>query len=132
MDEIFIDSSAFFALGDHASEKGPLIESLIREKQILLVTTNFVFAETISLVTKRIGKSKGVEIGDKLLDSGFVRLAYLDLEIQKEAWKIYKKYRDKDFDFVDAASFIFCQKQGIKEVITLDHHFSQMGFKVFP
>ena len=101
-------------------------------RNVGFITTNFVFAETLSLVTKRIGKDKGIEMGEKILQSGVVGLAYLDEEIQKEAWKFYKKYKDKDFDFIDATSFVFCQKRGIKEAFTLDRHFAQMGFKIFP
>ena len=91
-----------------------------------------VFAETISLLTKRVGKHKGIEMGERILESDIIRLVYLDEGIQRDAWQLCKKYKDKDFDFIDAASFVFCQKQGIKEALTLDRHFSQMGFKVYP
>ena len=130
--EIFIDSSAFFVLGDRSSEKGKAVEALIFERETPLVTTNLVLAETLSLVTKRIGKVKGIEVGEKILHSGITRLVYLDAELQDEAWRLYKKYKDKDFDFIDATSLVFCQKHGIREVITLDHHFVQMGFKIIP
>ncbi len=130
--ETFVDSSAFFAWGDLTTGVGEKIRSLLVKKQIRLVTTNLVFAETISLLTKRIGKHKGFELGERIIQSDIIRLVYLEEELQKEAWQLYKKYKDKDFDFIDATSFVFCQKHGIKEAITLDSHFSQMGFKVYP
>ena len=132
MRELLIDSSAFFAWWDHASEEGKQIASLIVDEQIPLVTTNFLFAETLSLVTKRLGKARGIEIGKTILTSTVIRLAYLDENIQREAWQIYQKYKDKNFDFIDATSFALCHKRGIKEVLTLDRHFAQMGFKIFP
>lgn len=132
MAEIFIDSSAFFVLGDRASENGREIEIALLKNRGPFLTTNFILAETVSLITKRIGKGKGIEVGEKILQSGLVGLTFLDEETQKEAWKLYKKYKDKDFDFIDATSFVFCQKRGIKEALTLDRHFAQMGFKISP
>lgn len=132
MEAAFIDSSAFFVWGDQSSEEGAEIERLIVRNHPPLVTTNFILAELLSLVTKRIGKKKGLELGEKIISSSVVQLVYLDEKTQVEAWQLYKKYKDKDFDFIDATSFIFCRKQGIREVLTLDRHFSQMGFKVYP
>ncbi|MBI2981642.1 MAG: type II toxin-antitoxin system VapC family toxin [Deltaproteobacteria bacterium] len=132
MKEIFVDSSALFVWWDHVSERGKQVSSLILQGQFPLVTTSLVFAETISLVTKRLGKFKGIDAGETILTSSVMRLVYLDDSLQREAWQFYKKYKDKDFDFIDATSFVFCKKRGIKEVLTLDHHFSQMGFKIHP
>jgi len=128
----FIDSSAFFALGDKASSEGQEINSFLLEKKPSLVTSHFVFAETISLITKRVGKKKGLETGLFILESGIVHLEEISSEIFREAWALYKKYSDKDFDLIDASSFIFCRKQKIEKVITLDRHFKQMGFKTIP
>lgn len=130
--EVFIDSSAIFVMGDRSSEEGEEIEKFLLARRTPLVTTNFILAETLSLVTKRIGKAKGIEVGEKVLASGIIRLVYLEESLQREAWEFYKKYRDKDFDFIDATSFVYCQQRGIKEVMTLDHHFTQMGFTIFP
>lgn len=130
--EYFIDSSALFAWGDPTGSAGKKIEAFLLEHHPSVATTNLVFSETISLVTKRIGKFKGVSLGEKILSSHFIRMIQIDEKLQNEAWQFYKKYKDKDFDLIDAASFIVCRKRGIKEVLTLDHHFVQMGFKVFP
>jgi predicted nucleic acid-binding protein len=130
--EVFIDSSAIFVMGDRSSEEGEAVEEFLLTRRTPLVTTNFILAETLSLVTKRIGKTKGIEVGEKVISSGIIRLIYLEEALQREAWQFYKKYRDKDFDFIDATSFVYCKQQGIREVLTLDHHFTQMGFTIFP
>lgn len=130
--KIFIDSSAIYALVDKDDASGPPIESFLKEKKPFLVTTNFIFAEALSLITKRLSKRVGIQTGEFLQNSRVITIIFLEGEIQKEAWNYYKKYKDKDFDFIDATSFIFCHTRGIREVITLDHHFSQMGFKTVP
>lgn len=132
MEQCFIDSSAFFALADQSSKSGEKIKSFLLENQLSLLTTNFILAETISLITKRIGKHEALKTGEKILSSHTIGLSYVDEASQKEAWNMFKHYKDKDFDLIDATSFVFCRKQKIKEVITLDYHFAQMGFKVIP
>ena len=130
--DIFADSSAFFALQDSESKEEEPLKKFILENHPSLVTTDFVFAESISLMTKRIGKYKGIDWGKDVFSSSVVRLIYLDEDLKREAWTLYCKFKDKDFDFIDATSFVFCKKNGIKEVLTLDRHFSQMGFHVRP
>ena len=129
---IFLDSSAIYALADRDDRDGPLVDAFLKENRISLATTNLVFAEAISLTTKRLGKRVGEKTGDLLQDSRFIELVYLDEKTQREAWQLYKKYKDKDFDLIDATSFVFCQKRGIHEALTLGRHFAQMGFKIFP
>ncbi|MDO8520262.1 MAG: PIN domain-containing protein [Deltaproteobacteria bacterium] len=128
----FIDSSAFFAWTDEKSPEGSQIEATLAQTRSPLITSNLVFAETISLITKRIGKFKGRELGEKIRKSRTIQVARITEAEENEAWKMYLRYADKDFDFIDATSFVFCKKNGIKEVFTLDHHFAQMGFKVQP
>lgn len=132
MRKIFIDSSAFYALVDSSSKKGEQIELFISQNRPQLMTTDFVFAETLSLVTKRQGKHIGTKLGNMILASKLIKVYYVSEKWQKEAWNIYSKYQDKDFDLIDAISFIFCNKHKIKQVLTLDHHFTQMGYEMVP
>lgn len=129
---MLMDSSALFVLGDPDGSDGKAVADYLARHQPSLVITDLIFAETLSLVTKRIGKYKGIEIGDRLLESPSFCMVDLDEKLKQEAWALYKKYKDKDFDFIDATSFVVCRQRGIKEVITLDRHFAQMGFKVHP
>ena len=130
--ERFFDSSALFAWGDEDSVPGKAINKLITETKPSLVTTDFVFAETLSLVTKRVGKYHGIRLGERIRNSQILKVIDIDRAVQEEAWNLYKKYRDKDFDFIDATSFIVCRRRKIQEVLTIDRHFQQMGFVVVP
>ena len=38
----------------------------------------------------------------------------------------------KDFSFTDCCSFVVMRELRIRRVLTLDHHFRQMGFEVVP
>ena len=131
-EEFFIDSSIFFVWADKDSRRGEDVESIFIENKQRFITTDIVIAETISLLTKRIGKHKGLEVGGMIMSSSVIFRATIDDDVFKEAWQLYKKYKDKDFDLIDATSFVICHKRKIKKILTLDKHFSQMGFQIFP
>lgn len=130
--QLFFDSSAIFAWADTSSPEGGQIERYIRKERAALVTTNLVMAETLSLVTKRIGKHEGIRLGERLQASRIIRIACVDEKLFQTGWQLYKKYKDKDFDLIDAVSFAICHRDRIHTCITLDRHYTQMGFTVFP
>lgn len=132
MSEVFIDSSALFAWSDASCPQNrPIHDYLLREHPPLL-TTNVVIAETISLITKRISKRAGIQFAAAVEGSRIIQIIYIDEILTKLALKLYRKYTDKDFDLIDATSFVLCKGRKIKQVLTLDKHFSQMGFEMLP
>lgn len=137
MNILFVDTSAFFIWHDQDSAYGEALKTCLEQaglkgEETKLLTTDYVFAETISLITKRIGKHKGIEAGKNILSSRIIQITTIDESLREKAWTLYVKYKDKDFDLIDATSFITCHERNIRHVLTLDRHFSQMGFKTFP
>lgn len=132
MNTVFIDSSALFAWSDASCPQNRAIHDYLLRENPPLVTTNIVIAETISLITKRISKHAGIQFSVAVEDSRIVQVIYADEFLTKAALKLYRKYTDKDFDLIDATSFVLCKERKIKQVLTLDKHFSQMGFEILP
>ena len=52
--------------------------------------------------------------------------------IEDNAWRILKKYGDKDFSFTDCTSFALMEQEAISTAFTFDKHFSQYGFQMVP
>lgn len=132
MAEIFIDSSALFAWADATSPHGNVIRDYLLKEHCPVVTTHLVFSETISLITKRLGKHYGIQTGEMVRNSAIIRIIHIDEKLAQGAWQLYKKYKDKNFDLIDATSFMVCRDRKISTVLTLDSHFNQMGFATIP
>ena len=67
-----------------------------------------------------------------LLSARQVRQVRMDVDLWNEAWQLFKKYDDKEFSFVDCASFVrHAARTGVMS-FTFDHHFEQMGFRLWP
>lgn len=132
MREIFVDTSAFYALVDAKEPLYPAARDFFQENQTPLVTTNFIFAETLSLLTKRLGKKIAVKFGQSLKESHLMRLVYLSVELQEKAWRLFCQQPDKDYDYIDCTCFIFMEAQEIKEAFCFDRHFAQKGYAMLP
>ena len=46
------------------------------------------------------------------------------------AWKRCNDFADKDWDWIDCTSFELMERRGIREALSLDHHFNQAGFTI--
>ncbi len=83
-------------------------------------------------MTKRLGKQVGVVFAKGLQSSQQIDVVSAEPKHEKQALEMYEHYQDKDFDYIDAISFVLCKALSIKRVLTFDHHFIQMGFVCLP
>lgn len=129
----FVDSSALYAVldkDDKFSSAAIPEWKRLNEKEINLVTTNYVVLETTALAQKRIG-IRAVEVFQRrILPVISVHWIKDDVHITAVADLLLSKRRS--ISLVDWTSFTVMKSLGIKEVFTFDRHFSKQGFKVVP
>ena len=130
--EFFVDTSAWYPLivanhPDHA-RLGTALRSLIRNHR-RLVTTNLVVAETHALLLRRVGRAVALTFLQTVGEPpNIVVRSTRELETAAERnW--LARYDDQDFSFADAVSFAVMTERGIREALTLDHHFVVAGFR---
>ncbi|MFI5272570.1 MAG: type II toxin-antitoxin system VapC family toxin [Ktedonobacterales bacterium] len=99
-----------------------------------VVTTNYVIAELVALLTSRlrISRPQILRVIDLIKASPNVVIAHVTPEIDAEAWTPLKERPDKDWSLVDASSFVVMNHRGITEALTTDHHFDQANFVMLP
>lgn len=97
-----------------------------------LVTTTYIFDEVVTLLNSRKLHSKAVEVGTLLLESSDIAMVEIDRDLFQKGWQDFKKYYDKSFSLTDCLSFIVMKQKKIDKALTLDIHFKQVGFQVFP
>lgn len=61
-----------------------------------------------------------------------VRSLWLEPEIEKEAWRIFKTHKDKEYSFTDCTSFTLMELHAVKNAFAYDAHFRQYGFITHP
>ncbi len=134
MRQLFVDTSAYFALTDRSDENHEaavrIIHQLIRERTELL-TTNYIVAETHTLLLNRIGYKTALQVIEELYKSQ-TRIYRVREAEERKALEIVRKYTDKEFSLVDAMSFATMERLHLTQAFAFDHHFAQYGFSLLP
>jgi len=129
---IFVDTGAWYALVDSDDADHTAAAAFLAANTIPLITTNFVFSETVTLIRYLIGHEAARSFGQKSKESSFVRVVTVAPADEERAWEIFCKYRDQDFSFVDCTSFAVIERMKLSAAFTFDRHFSVMKFAVVP
>lgn len=134
MKQIFIDSSALVALinvddDSHAASKR-LLEK-IRNERLTLITTDYVFDETVTTVLSHAGYISAANAGNLMLNSSFINFVWIEQEIKLKAWEYFVKHDDKGYSFTDCTSFVLMKEMNLKCYLAFDKHFEQAGFRSF-
>ena len=131
--ELFVDTSAWYPIAvpshsDHQVLADALTAEIRRGRRI--VTTNLIVAETYALLLSRTRRQAAL---------GFLRavrqspneVVSATPELEDHAITHWlERYEDQDFSLADAVSFEVMTGRGIREVLTLDDHFSAAGFVI--
>lgn len=132
MNRLFVDTGAWYALVDKKDPKHNAAKHFFLANKMPCVTTNFIFDETITLISARLGWVVARDFGLKLKNSKFTSLLPVKNEDEDIAWKIFLKYEDKNFSYTDCTSFAFMERLKLNTAFSFDKHFLAMKFNVLP
>ncbi len=133
MNEIYVDTSGWASLAD-VSElfygKAKEIYAAAIQNRRPLVTTNYVLAELVALMTSpmRFHRPRIIEFINGIKQSTFFDTIHIDKESDAKSWNLLSSRTDKNWSLVDCSNFVLMQENNILEALTTDHHFEQAGF----
>ena len=129
---VFVDTSAWFAYVNAADPDHRRVTGALDERAGRLVTSSYVFDETVTLTQARLGHRRAVAVGRTLLDPAVVELLRVTSPEERAAWALFERRPDKAYSFTDCTSFILMRRERIGQAVALDVHFSQEGVAVVP
>jgi predicted nucleic acid-binding protein len=125
----FVDTSAFFAAtvdGDANYREAVDAFARLIMGQFVVLTSNFIVAETHALFLRREGRYAALRFLQSLTASGLlVERVSGDDELVARA--NIEQYEDKDFSYTDATSFALVRRLAIASALSFDQHFRQFG-----
>ena len=131
---LFVDTSAWLALNnknDQYHDEAVSKITKVRQQKIQLVTSEYVFDESVTIIRYRVSHRAAVAFGDALISSNVASIEDITDEERLKAWVLFKKYRDKDLSFTDCTSFALMVKLKLQKAFSFDDHFKQVGFELF-
>ena len=134
-DRLFVDTAGWMAMADFAD---PMHTACcgVRDSWLtrggVLVSTDYVVDETLTLVRVRLGLSAAEQWWSAVDASQRLQWVSIDPMRAEKARRWFFAWKDKDFSFTDCTSFVVMKEKGIRVALTTDRHFSQAGFETVP
>jgi predicted nucleic acid-binding protein len=132
---LFVDTTGWMACADaadHAHGRARAARDKALEAGALLVTTDYVVDETLTLIRMRLGLAAAEKWWTQVDASARVRWQWIGPEHSEKARSLFFRQRDKGYSFTDCTSFVVMRERRLKEALTTDRHFRQAGFKAVP
>lgn len=130
IENVFIDTSAFYALMDRSDsyhEKAKKLWAFLLDKNSSFKTTNYIIIETLALIQSRLGfEAARLYSGDIL---GLVDILWVNEPRHNLAFELWLSLGRKKLSLVDCVSFIIMRHYGLENVFGFDRHFNEQGFK---
>lgn len=125
----FVDTSAVYAVLDRDEKnhaRAAAAWSKLISEHRLLVSTNYVLLETISLVSARLGIDAARRFALEVVP--LIDIRWIDRETHTRGLEVFLAGGKGRASLVDCTSFIVMRDSGIEEAFTLDRHFGDAGF----
>lgn len=124
---LFVDTSAWYALLDRADQNHVAATQFVRRGTAPLMTSTYVFDETVTLVKRHLGHAAAIRFGQQLWSEEVARLVRVSPEDEAQAWSIFTRYADKGFSYTDCTSFAMMERLHLDSAFAFDAHFEQYG-----
>ena len=135
MKALFVDTGGWMACADAAdSAHAPACaarDAALRAGQ-LLVTTDYVLDECLTLIRMRLGVAAAKAWWGQIEGSSRLRWEWIGVARAEKARAVFFRHRDKAYSFTDCTSLVVMHELKLRQALTTDAHFRQMGFEVVP
>jgi predicted nucleic acid-binding protein len=135
MNAVFVDTGGWMACADQADPAHSgctAARDATLEAGRILITTDFVVDETLTLIRFRLGLAAADAWWRQIDGSTRLRWERVENDRFERARQLFFQYRDKDLSFTDCTSIAVMRELRLGTVITTDGHFRQVGFEVLP
>lgn len=132
---IFIDTGAFLAryvARDQHHRRARTAWREIEKRGERCLTSNFVLDETLTLLARRTTYSFAAERAIVIYASEILAILRPELDDEKEAIELFRKFADQRVSFTDCVSFVLMRRNRLTRTFSFDTHFERAGFTVWP
>src|SRR2546428_7073901 len=107
MERAFVDTSAWFAYANHQDPDHRRLRTALQTFPGRLITSNFIFDETVTLCLYRLGRQVAATVGEVLRDPTVVALLRITPEDEQHAWVLWLARPGKTYSLTGCNSFVF-------------------------
>ncbi|MDE0136637.1 MAG: PIN domain-containing protein [Acidimicrobiaceae bacterium] len=124
MAPVFVDTSAWFAMGSNADASHRRADELLNIHADRLATTDYVLVETWALARSRSGRHAADSLVSNIVEGRLAEVLPATAQDIDTALRIGREFSDQDFSLVDRTSWVVMERHGIDEAIAFDADFA--------
>jgi hypothetical protein len=131
---VFVDTGAWVALRyrrDQYHARARVLLQRLRGDGLGLVTTEWVVAETVTLLKARGAIDEALILGEAIQAGRLGHLVESTGERRRRAWELFVRYRDRRVGWVDCASFAVMDELNVNRFFGFDDDFVRAGFTAY-
>lgn len=124
---VFVDANVFIALinqEDRLHQRALELRDQLRKEKGRLVTSSFVLAEVLTVLSLRVNKKKAIEFGELVYKkTKFLKIIRPTKGTEELALDYFKRIKSKNISFVDCLTLAIVKIFGIKRIFSFDKDF---------
>lgn len=133
MREIFVDAVYWIALANPADQWHSAAKKFDEDNSdALLITTEEVLTEFLNYYAESGSRRRRI-VGSmcaQVLTHPNITVLLQSHESFTKGFQLYRQREDKGYSLTDCISMVSMLREGMREVLTRDHHFEQEGFSI--
>lgn len=131
---IFVDADAFIALtkqDDSNHKRAKQIFEKLQDAPITFVTSNFVFAEVVTVLSQRINHETAVTfINNMKSEDSIFQVERINEDTEEKAIQIFIEQKSKNVSFIDCANIAVVRHKDMDGIFSFDSIYRKNGIKV--
>lgn len=131
-ERLFVDTSAWFAYANRRDPDHGAVRKVLESPGLRLVTSGFVFDETVTLCRYRLGHDVAAAVGRVLRDGATIDVVRIGADDERQAWTLFLARPDQRCSFTDCTSFVLMRRLRLTRAVSLDDDFRHEGFEIVP
>lgn len=128
---IYVDTSAFYALMDRSDPYHKSAKALwpgLLDEHISLLTSNYIVAESLSLIQHRLGyKAAGIWYRDVL---GVLDVYWVDQATHRLGYELWMGLGRYQYSLVDCISYVIMHHNHIEKAFCFKCNYTEQGFTI--
>lgn len=132
--KLFVDTSAFVAVVDHADQfhrsAKTFIDALPEHTQ--LITSNYVLDEMVTRLRMTAGVEIAIRAVERVWGDDRYRVHTIDRAIEEEALKRLRKYAEHRLSFTDCTTAVLLEQLEMDRIFAFDEDFRKLGYHLLP
>ena len=128
---ILVDSDAFVALAkedDSNHNQARKILTYLSKKPVLFTTSNYVFSETVTVLSQRVGRKYASSFIQELKSpETLFSMQWIDEELESLAIQIFQDQTSKNVSFVDCTNMALMKHLRLTAIFSFDSIYKKNG-----